>query len=218
MKNVLMTGATGMIGSLVLQACLLRPDVDWVTSIVRRPSGHHHPKLREIVHANFRDYSAITGHFDDQDICFFCLGVYTSQVDAGAFSEITVDYTEAFANTVKRHSPDAVFCFLSGQGADRTEKSLFMYARDKGAAENYLLRKGFDRLHIFQPGYIYPVTPRREPNFSYRLMRALYKPVSALYPNIGVTSEMLARAMVRAAFDGYPSDTLENREIRRIGQ
>jgi hypothetical protein len=48
------------------------------------------------------------------------------------------------------------------------------FARFKGEAENALLARGFARVYIFRPAYIYPVTPRREPNFSYRLLRAIY--------------------------------------------
>ena len=175
-----------------------------------------HPKLREILHADFSDFSAIAEHFKDQDICFYCVGVYTGEVDAATFRQITYDYTVAFARALKQMSPYTVFCFLSGQGADRSERSRIMFARDKGAAENHILGLGLGRVHVFRPGYIYPVTPRREPNFSYRLMRLFYKPVAALYSNIGVTSEALAHAMVRATFDGHAKDTLENIDIRKI--
>ncbi len=216
MKNVLIIGASGMIGGLILEDCLKRADVGAVTSLVRRPSGISHPKLTEATVEDFLDYAPLTEHLAGQDICFFCLGVYTGQVDKTTFRRITVDYTVAFAQALHAASPEAVFCFLSGQGADRSETSSIMFARDKGAAENALLNIGFPRLHIFRPGYIYPVTPRREPNFSYRLIRLFYKPISALYPNIGLTSETLARAMVDAGFEGHGADTLENRDIRAM--
>ncbi len=215
-KNVIVTGATGMIGSRILQDCLKRDDVGIVTSVARRPSGLQHPKLREIVHVDFRNFSQIADHFENQDVCFYCLGVCTGRVDRESFREITVDYTVAFAETLKRHCADSVFCFLSGQGADVTEKSRVMFARDKGAAENALRGMSFRRLHIFRPGYIYPVEPRREPNLTYRLMRAFYRPVSFLYPNIGTTSDELGAAMISAAFVGCDKTVLENRDIREM--
>ncbi|MEO5644004.1 MAG: hypothetical protein ABIQ40_20500 [Bacteroidia bacterium] len=89
------------------------------------------------------------------------------------------------------------------------------FARDKGAAENYLISLKFDRLYIFRPGYIYPVTPRKEPNFSHKLMRALYKPVLKwLYPNIGISSEELAKVMVNAGINGADKIIFENKALR----
>jgi uncharacterized protein YbjT (DUF2867 family) len=217
MKNVIITGASGMIGGLVLDMCLNDSEVEKVTSIVRRTSGKTHPKLLEVVHTNFLDYSDITGHLKNQDTCFFCIGVYTGAVPNEEFRKITVDFTEAFAKVLRENSDKTTFCFLSGQGADRTEKSRTMFARDKGAAENILLGLGFENTYLFRPGYIYPSTPRKEPNATYKLMRWLYKPVlSKLYPNIGIPSEDLAAAMVETGLHSGDKSTLENRDIRTI--
>ena len=57
--NVILFGATGMVGQGVLRECLLDPGVQQILSIVRTPSSQQHPKLRELVHTNFFDYSAI---------------------------------------------------------------------------------------------------------------------------------------------------------------
>jgi uncharacterized protein YbjT (DUF2867 family) len=85
-----------------------------------------------------------------------------------------VDYTIEFARVLHGSSPDAAFSFLSGKGADPTTKSRAAFARYKGEAENALFAAGFPRVYIFRPAYIYPVEPRREPNFGYRLLRAIY--------------------------------------------
>lgn len=217
MKNVIIAGATGMVGQLVLEECLQRPDVAKVTSLVRRRTGNTHPKLVEITVADFLDYSALEKYFKDQDIAFFCIGVYTGQFPPEEFRKITVDYTKAFAETLRRNSSKTSFCFLSGAGADPSGKSRMQFARDKGVAENFLSSLGFSSLHIFRPGYIYPVTPRKEPNFSYRIFRALYKPLfSWIYPNIGISSVQLAQAMVDAGFNGHEKQVLENKNIRAM--
>lgn len=216
MKNIIITGASGMIGNLILQKCLQSKDVQKVTSIVRKSSGFLHPKLNEIVHGNFLDFSAISQAFKQQDVCFFCIGVYTGAVQKDTFREITVGYTKAFAKTLHEQSPAARFCFLSGQGADQTEKSNMQFARDKGRAENILKESHFDEFYSFRPGYIYPTEPRQEPNFSYKLMRALYKPVSTIYPNIGLSSEQLASAMFTVGIKGGTKSILENKDIREI--
>ena len=209
-------GASGMIGRICLRQCLENKDVAKATIFVRKPIGMEHPKLNEVVLADFYDYSSVTQHLQNQDVCLYCIGVYTGQVDKQEFSRITVDMTKAFASALKAQSPDAAFCFLSGGGADEKEKSPILFAREKGKAENILKSLDFKSLHLFRPGYIYPVAPRKEPNFSYKLMRFLYKPlISKLGKSASVTSEQLASAMVRAGLSAQGKMTVwENRDIR----
>ncbi len=205
-----------MIGGLALRECLGRPEVAEVTSIGRRSVGEQHSKLTEVEHQDFGDFGGLDS-FEHQDVALFCLGAYTGAVPDAQFREITVDYTVAFAKALHAASPTATVCFLSGQGADPSERSRIAFARYKGAAEKALLAQGFPRVFIFRPGYIYPVTPRREPNLSYRLLRGLYPLARRLYPNLGIASDDLALAMVEAGLRGtgrHESPILENRDIR----
>jgi len=218
-KGVIITGATGMVGGCALRICLNSPDVSMVTSIGRSRTGVKDDKLREIILDDFTDYSKATDALQDQDVALFCLGVYTGAVPDDEFRRITVDYMSAFAEALYKVSPDCSFCFLSGQGADQTEKSRVAFARNKGIAENGLLAIGFPRAHIFRPGYIYPVTPRKEPNLLYSISRFLYPLLRRIYPNIGIPSKDLAAAMVQAGLYGtgeHQSPVLENRDIRTM--
>jgi len=216
-KNVIITGATGMVGSLVLKECLENDTISEVVSLSRKPSGIQDGKLKEIIHTDFTDYKAIHNEFKNIDIAYFCIGVYTGAVARDEFRKVTVDYTVEFAKTLKQKSPQATFCFLSGAGADPKEKSRMMFAQDKGAAENFLLSQNFGGLYIFRPGYIYPVTPRLEPNFSYRLSRKLYPLLKVLMPNNIVTSEHLAKAIFKTSLLGNSKTILENQVIKQIG-
>jgi uncharacterized protein YbjT (DUF2867 family) len=219
MKNAIITGATGMVGGIVLQNCLRSDEIQKVTSLVRKPSGVTHTKLHEIICNDFLSYEGLEAYFDHQDIAYFCIGAYTGAVPDDLFRQITVDYTLAFARALHKASPQAAFCFLSGQGADQTEQSRVAFARYKGAAEKALLEIGFPRVHIFRPGYIYPVTPRKEPNLMYTITRFLYPLVRRFYPNIGISSEDLARAMVLAGLYGtgnFDNPVLENKDIRSL--
>ncbi len=217
MKHILITGSNGMIGKLILEYCLQRDDVSSITSITRKSTGIHHPKLVELIHDDFLDYTALSAHLKNKDICFYCIGVYTGQVPRNEFRKITVDYTKALAIALKQNSPEAGFCFLSGQGADLTEKSAVMFALDKGIAENILINLHFNHLAIFRPGYIYPVTPRVEPNTLYKIFRVVYRMgLGKIYPNIGVTSEQLAKVMVSVGFEGKGQVIYENRDIRKL--
>ena len=215
MKNILITGSNGMIGKLVLENCLNSQSVATVTSITRKPTGVVHQKLTEIIHTDFLHYPGFETHFNNKDVCFFCIGVYTGQVPVDEFKTITVGFTKAFSEMLYSYSPQASFCFLSGAGADSTEKSRTLFAREKGVAENALIKLGFKNTHIFRPGYIYPVTPRKEPNIGYRIFRILYKPLSAIYSNIGVTSTQLADKITHIGLNGGEKIVYENRDISK---
>ena len=215
-KRVIISGATGMVGGCALRICLKNPDISLVTVVGRSRTGINHTKLREVVVEDFTDYLAIEDKLEDQDVALFCLGAYTGAVPDDLFREITVDYTIAFAKALHKLSPQAAFCFLSGQGADQTEHSRMAFARYKGAAEKALLEMSFSRVHIFRPGYIYPVTPRKEPNLMYTISRFLYPVLRRIYPNIGIPSENLAAAMVHAGLYGTEANenaVLENKDI-----
>jgi uncharacterized protein YbjT (DUF2867 family) len=191
-----------------------------VTAMGRSRTGINDARLREIVLDDFTDYSA-TDALENQDAALFCLGVYTGAVPDDLFRQITVDYTLAFAKSLHKASPQAAFCFLSGQGADQTERSRMAFARYKGAAEKALLEIGFPRVHLFRPGYIYPVRQRKEPNLMYSVSRFLYPLVRRIYPNIGISSEDLAAAMVHAGLYGTgesENPVLENKDIRSLSQ
>jgi len=208
MKKVIITGATGMVGGIVLRKCLESPEVSHVTSISRRTTGVKHEKLTEILRKDFLDLSTLSDHFKGIDIAYFCLGVYTGQVPNDLFKTITVDYTKSFADALKAESPDAHFCFLSGEGADPKEKSRVAFARFKGMAENYLIQQEFGALHIFRPAYIYPVEKREEPNISYRVFRRLYPIMKALYPAGEITSEQLGQAIFQTGLSKGPEEVI----------
>ncbi len=218
MKNVLITGASGMIGSLILQHCLSSNAVDRVTSLVRRSSGVNHPKLNEITIDDFNDYSLQQASFQDIDASFFCIGVYTGQVSDAKFKEITIDYAVAFAESLKNNSPNTTLCFLSGAGADRQEKSRVSFAKYKGIAENKIEALGLGGFYTFRPGYIYPVEPRNERSIGYKVLRHLYPVIRLMGNGASITSEELAHAMFHAGFNGADKAILENSDIKRIYQ
>ena len=206
-----------MIGGIILQHCLESSAIGSVTSMVRRPSGMGHTKLREVICDDFVSYDGLDAFFLSQDIAYFCLGVYSGQVPDDQFKKITVDFTRGFADMLKKRSPEAVFCFLSASGADPGENSRVPFARYKGMAENYLIAKGFKSLYLFRPGYIYPVVSRREPNLMYRMLRQLYPLIKLLGKTFSIQSTELGKAMFIAGISGADKMVLENIDIREIG-
>lgn len=212
-KKILITGATGMIGGLILESALKDDQLIDVLSIVRKKSGISHQKLKEVIITDFLDYSAIEDLLKNIDAVYYCLGVYTGKAPRDEFRKITVDYPAALARTIFKHSPQANFCLLSGQGADRSEKSSLMFAKDKGEIENILSGLGFKAFYAFRPSYIYPVTPRKEPNFAYTFFRGLYPLVRILGKNFSIRSTALALVMYKVGLVGAEKEVLENRDI-----
>src|ERR1700674_1414884 len=220
-KRVVIVGATGMVGGYALRYALENSAVGSVTSIGRRKLGISHTKLTEVLHRDFADCSALAGVLSGQDAAVFCLGTYTGSVTDAELRKITVDYTIEFARVLRGSSPGAAFSFLSGNGADQTGRSRMAFARYKGEAEKALLATGFPHVYLFRPAYIYSVEPRKEPNLSYRLLRAIYPAFRVLFPNQVIPADDLARAMVDAAVcrTGDRGGLIfENREIQAMVQ
>jgi uncharacterized protein YbjT (DUF2867 family) len=217
-KRIVLVGATGMVGGYALHYSLKNPRVGSVTAIVRRKLGIVHPKLREVLHSEFADCSSLSKVLSRQDAAVFCLGVYTGAVSDTELRRITVDYTIEFARVLRASSPDTAFSFLSGNGADQTGRSRIAFARYKGEAEKALVTAGFPSVYLFRPAFIYPVAPRKEPNFGYRLLRAIYPAFQLPFPNLVVRADDLAHAMVDASIQRTEREVrvLENRDIRAM--
>ena len=223
-ERLVIVGASGMVGSFALRSALESSAVESVTSIGRKKVGISHPKLKEVVLNNFADCSALTDVLSGQDAAVYCLGAYTGSVSDAELHAITTDYTIEFARVLHKSSPNAAFSFLSGNGADQTGRSRIAFARYKGEAEKALIAAGFPRIFLFRPAYIYPVQPRKEPNFSYRLLRAAYPVFRALFPNQVIRADDLAWAMVNVVIGHTDKGqefvtgdlVLENRDIRAL--
>jgi len=218
-NRLVIVGATGMVGGYALRYALDNSEVKSVTSIGRKKLGISHPKLKEVLHQNFADCSPLANVLSNQDAVVYCLGTYTGSVSDDQLRVITADYAIEFARVFRDSSPDAAFSFLSGSGADPTGRSRLAFARYKGQAEKALLAAGFPRVYLFRPAYIYPVEPRKEPNFSYRLLRTVYPVFQVLFPNQVIRADDLARAMVDVVLrqtQERQGVVFENRDIRSM--
>jgi uncharacterized protein YbjT (DUF2867 family) len=218
--KVILFGATGMVGQGVLRECLLDPEVRSVLAIGRRETGVQHEKLREIVHKDFSDFSAIEGDLSGYDACFFCLGVSAAGMSEQEYSHVTYDVTMAVAQTLVNHNPGITFLYVSGAGTDSTERGRMMWARVKGKTENALLAMPFKAAYMFRPGYIQPLHGIAS---STRLTRVLYAvtgplfPVwKRLFPNYVTTTEQLGLAMIHVAKHGAPKRILENQDLASV--
>jgi len=218
--NVVLFGASGMIGQGVLRECLLDPDVTSVLAVGRSSTGQQYPKLREIVQKNLFDYSAIEDRLTGLDACFFCLGVSSAGMSETDYRRVTYDLTIAAAETLARLNPNMVFVFVSGAGTDSSEKGRSMWARVKGQTENALLRMPFRAAYMFRPGAIVPLHGIKSKTRVYQLAYTLIGPIlpwlERRWPDQITTTEKLGRAMLKAARDGAPKKILETRDIATL--
>lgn len=215
--DVLLFGATGMIGQGVLRESLLDEDVRRVVTIGRRGSGVAHPKLREIVREDLYDYSGLEPDLSGLDACFFCLGVSAAGMSEAAYRRVTCDLTLAAARFLASVNPGMTFIYVSGEGTDARGRS--MWARVKGETENALLALPL-RATMFRPAFIQPMHGERSRTPSYRILYAVMAPlvplVRRLVPRWFTTTEQVARAMLRVAKEGAPKPALGTTDINAL--
>jgi uncharacterized protein YbjT (DUF2867 family) len=218
--RVLLFGGTGMVGQGVLIECLRDPDVSEVVSVVRAPSGQNNPKLRELVHRDFFDFSAIANQLSDFDACFYCLGATSVGKTEAEYTRITYDITVAVANTLAPRNPHMTFVFVSGANSDSSEKGSVMWARVKGKAENAILNAPFKASYVFRPGLIQPIHGVKSKTPLYRIPYAILAPfvpfLRKRLPRYVTTSEQIGRAMLIVAKQSAPKRILESEDINKL--
>src|ERR1700726_2036902 len=218
--KVILFGATGMVGQGVLRECLLDAGVESVLAVGRSPTGRQHAKLREMVHDNFIDYSAIEPQLAGYDACFFCLGVSSVGMNEARYRQLTYDITLAAAKTLARLNPGMVFIYVTGRGTDSTERGSLMWARVKGKTENDLLKLPFKAAYMFRPAGIQPLHGVRSKTAWVQAIYAGTAPLLTLLtriaPKFMTTSERVGRAMIKVARDGFPRPVLESEDINRL--
>jgi uncharacterized protein YbjT (DUF2867 family) len=218
--DVVIFGASGMVGQGVLRECLLDPDVQRVVTVGRTSVGQQHPKLQDIVHADLLDLSPIESSLSGLDACFYCLGVTSSGMTEEAYTRVTYDMTMAAATTLSRLNPQLTFVFVSGAGTDSSEQGRIMWARVKGKAENALLRLPFKGAYMFRPGVIQPMHGIRSKTKSYQLFYSIAGPILPLlkrmFPRSITSTEQISRAMLAIAKRGAPKVILDPVDINRL--
>lgn len=210
--NVIITGTTGMVGEGVLLACLDHPEVERILVVNRKPVGRSHPKLTEVIVADFFQLEAIEPRLAGYDACFFCLGVSSVGMKKDVYQHITYDLTLNFAQALARQNADIAFCYVTGAGTDSSEKGRIAWARVKGATENALLRL-FRRAYMFRPGFMKPTAGQRNVNPYYKYVGWLYPVSRALFPRGVCTIKEVGLAMINAAGKGAPKPILEVKDI-----
>ncbi|RYD82841.1 MAG: epimerase [Sphingobacteriales bacterium] len=216
--NIILTGATGMVGEGVLQECLHHENVENVLIINRKPGNIKHPKLKEILHANFFDLSNIEKHLSGYNTCFFCLGVSSVGMPEDKYYHLTYNLTLNFAETVSRLNNDMTFCYISGSGTDSTEKGRSMWARVKGKTENALTELPFNQVYNFRPGGLIASKGQKNTPKIYKYIGWLLPVIRTVAPNFVSTLQELGLAMINASTKGYNKQIIEVADIKALAK
>jgi len=218
--KVILFGATGMVGQGCLRECLIDASIESVLAVGRSPTGQRHAKLREIVHDNFFDFSAIESQLAGFDACFFCLGVSSVGMNEERYRHLTYDITMAAARTLSKLNPEMVFIYVTGRSTDSSEQGRLMWARVKGKTENDLLKLPFKAAYMFRPAGIQPLHGIRSKTAWVQAIYVAATPLLTLLnrvaPKYMTTTEQVGRAMIRVARDGFARPVLESEDINRV--
>jgi uncharacterized protein YbjT (DUF2867 family) len=197
-----------MVGQGVLRECLHDPDVTEVLAVVRSATGQQHEKLREVVHADFSDFSALQL---DGDACFWCLGISSTGMTEADYTRVTYDYATAAAKVLAR--PTMTMIFVSGAGADGKS----MWARVKRKTEEALIAMPFKNVYVFRPGLIQPLHGIRSRTRMYNVLYPILYPLMLVArlvaPKSVTNTERVGQAMLRISKKGFPKQVLGNPEI-----
>jgi len=215
--RAIVTGATGMVGEGVMHQCLLSNEVAEVLVINRKPCGVSHPKLKEIIHADFFDFKSIEEQLAGYSACYFCLGVSSVGMDADKYYRLTYTLTLNVADVLSRINPGMTFCYVSGAHTDSTEQGKVRWARVKGKTENDLMKLPFKAVYNFRPGIIIPTKGLKNTHPLYKYMGWLLSVIKFISPSSLCSLQQIGQAMINVTINGYNTSILEISDIRKLG-
>lgn len=205
-----------MVGEGVLHESLQHADVEAILVINRKPCGVNHPKLKEIIHADFFDLSPIQNELVGYNACFFCLGVSSVGMREAAYSKLTCALTMHVAEILSFQNPGMTFCYVSGAGTDSTEKGRIMWARVKGKTENDLMKLPFKAVYNFRPAIIKPTKGLQNTLQLYKYFGWMMPLVQLIGPNTICSLKEVGIAMINVASNGYQKPILEVKDIKAL--
>ena len=138
--NILLFGATGMVGDGVLRWLIASARVNRVVAVSRKALSVHHAKLQTVIESDMfrlQNLDALHGF----DACFFCLGASSVGMSPEAYRRLTYDLTLAVARQLLPGNPHMVFEYISGEGTDANSRQ--KWARVKAETEAAIFEIGF---------------------------------------------------------------------------
>ncbi|MBC7161780.1 NAD(P)H-binding protein [Immundisolibacter sp.] len=216
-KQVLLIGATGLVGQGVLNLFLQAPDIVGVTALVRRPFDARHQKLRVLQVPAFTSEALVALDLRGHDACLYCAGPLPVGMTEAAYREATVATLARVVEAYAAANPGGFVAYVSGMGADAGSRVMPM--RVKGEAESVLVRSGLSHTSL-RPGVVRPVLGESSPHRLRRWLYALGDPALAaaarLLPGVFTTTRAIGGCMLRLVrMDGARPAIIDNAAIAR---
>ncbi|MFW5708067.1 MAG: oxidoreductase [Bacteroidota bacterium] len=198
MKTALIAGATGLVGSFLLDELLENDNYSQVKILVRKKMEKAHPKLTQIVF----DYDNPDQSAVKADDVFCCLGTTIRKAGSKeAFEKVDYEYPLKLAQLAHKNGSKS-FHLVTALGAD--EKSMFFYNKVKGKVEREVSKIPFDSLCIYRPSML--LGPRREFRLGEEVAKRFMKTFGFLFSRNtkGIHVSQVARCMVSNANEDQP--------------
>lgn len=209
-RSALLVGATGLVGSFLLQRLLASERFSRVTAWARRDIGKAHPKLK----VEIADFERLEERRVEAQDVFCCLGTTIKQAGSqAAFRRVDHDYPVALARAAARSGAKRLLV-VSALGAN-PDGTVF-YNRVKGEMEEAVRAAGVPKTIFFRPSLL--SGPRAEERLGEKIglvIGNLFGPLLGKYRPIH--ADLVAAAMQKAAEEDRPSGVIESGEIRKMG-
>lgn len=223
MKNyvdVLITGATGMVGKSVLLECIRDNRVKNIYLVNRVPVNIKSPKIIEFIVDDFLKVGDLKKKIKNCDACFHCMGITSFGQNSNYYYKVTYEMTKSLADLVYDINPNSIMTYVSGEGTSTKENSIIDWANVKGKTENYILNRGFKDAYMFRLGLLIPENGIKAKtklyNLFYTIMTPFY-PLMKLIPSI-TTSSKLGLAMINCVYFPENDKYLDNRKINNLSK
>ncbi len=218
MKNIIITGSTGMVGKSILLEALADKRIDNILLITRKSIEVIHKKIKEILIDKYTELPEHINKFNGFDACFHCMGVSSVGMNEEDYTYVTYELSTILINTLFEANPKMMVNYISGAGTDSTEKGRTMWARVKGKTENMILNKGFGDAYMIRLGAILPEKGIKSKtgwyNGIYCVTRPLF-PLMKLSKNI-ITTTNFGKAMLNILFFPQEKKHLDNADLNRL--
>jgi hypothetical protein len=217
-KQLIITGATGMVGEGVLHEAIKSPFVSQILVINRKSCGVDHPKVKEYLLTDFLKPEEMHEAVKGYDACLFCLGVSSVGMNAEEYKQKTYDLTLGFAHVLHQENPNMSFSYISGEGTDSTEIGRLAWARVKGKTENDLAKLGFGDYFSFRPAMIKPTPGLKNALPFYKYINWVFPILNSLAPHLACTLKELGEAMLEVSIFGSTKKTIEGNDILALAK
>ena len=176
-RTATILGATGMIGSHLLEILLEDDYYSTVRILVRRPQPRSHPRL-EVKLVDFDDAESFKLALEGTDVIFSCIGTTQKKVrgDNNLYRKIDFEIPASAARFGKEAGCEK-FIIVSSVGAN--SHSTTFYLRLKGELENALYHARLETVHIMQPSML--LGERKEKRTGEKLLQRSMKLISSLF-------------------------------------